>query len=673
MNVKEIFTKMKEDNLRNEINLAKKINDGNENLKNTLYKIKKNMEKLSIYSNVNYDCFSEKSNYKKNNNYHSTQSLDKINDKLIFNKTINPKKNKEEIQIINKPITIFDDDDDSKINNEKEVIHLKKELMDNNEIKINNTIKNNNQRINKNDIKNINKKDKKKDIKKPKIENKIEIENSYLTNHSDIKNNKDQNKSKILTSNSLNINESTLNKTNKSNSKQTEQNNKIQNQKKLKQKTITLKTTFQNQNIYKSPNLLLKTRITKNKINDKNNNITNSTTLQSNSKKKINNSKTINYDNDIIEHNKKTISIDSNKKYYDIDSQNKIILKYNTRRSDKNNLNNIYDKDYNNFGYNYNNNKQNLFLKNNSTGRNFNDYNIINEYKSDNINLYYPKKYTEDIINSIDSNNNYNNNNNFNNYENLINYNNNYHKNHNYYNNDYYNNNYNLPYNEKIRIISSSQNNIIRNKNYNNKFNIDERSDENKESNENSNLYKNKNEKHKKFQSDDYNNKNNNSIIHTRLNYIQKKYVELKNQIDILKKEKDFIKKEINEKEELNNHSIPKIKITKFKSESDLINKKRNKTLNKINSNKTKKIINDIYDDYKEREEKIIKEISKIKDYPEINKNDDKIGIFIDEIIKNGFNKYKNKKCSNCDSLLSKRIFVKKCPNRKHIFQNQLE
>ena len=39
MNVKEIFTKMKEDNLRNEINLAKKINDGNENLINTLYKI----------------------------------------------------------------------------------------------------------------------------------------------------------------------------------------------------------------------------------------------------------------------------------------------------------------------------------------------------------------------------------------------------------------------------------------------------------------------------------------------------------------------------------------------------------------------------------------------------------------------------------------------------------
>ena len=173
MNVKEIFTKMKEDNLRNEINLAKKINDGNENLINTLYKIKKNMEKVSIYSNVNYDCFSEKSNYKKNNNYHSTQSLDKINEKSIFNNSINLK-NKGEIQIINKPITIFDDDDDdSKINNEKEVIHLKKELMDNNEIKINNTIKNNNQRINKNHIKNIKKKIKKKILKKQKLKIKL--------------------------------------------------------------------------------------------------------------------------------------------------------------------------------------------------------------------------------------------------------------------------------------------------------------------------------------------------------------------------------------------------------------------------------------------------------------------------------------------------------------------
>jgi hypothetical protein len=174
MNVKEIFTKMKEDNLRNEINLAKKINDGNENLINTLYKIKKNMEKVSIYSNVNYDCFSEKSNYKKNNNYHSTQSLDKINEKSIFNNSINLK-NKGEIQIINKPITIFDDDDDSKINNEKEVIHLKKELMDNNEIKINNTIKNNNQRINKNDIKNIKKKIKKKILKKQKLKIKLKL------------------------------------------------------------------------------------------------------------------------------------------------------------------------------------------------------------------------------------------------------------------------------------------------------------------------------------------------------------------------------------------------------------------------------------------------------------------------------------------------------------------
>ena len=682
MNAKDIFVKMKEDNLKNEINLAKKINDGNENLKKTLFKIKKNMEKVFLYSNVNYDCFSEKLNDKSNNNYQKT-SLDKNYDNILSDKKINKRndyyndyysnENKGEIQIIDEPITIFDinQDDISKINDEKEVLYLKNELM------------NTNKNTNKNNIKNINKKENKgikKDIKAKKNENKIEIKNSNLSHNSYNRNNIDKNKNNsrtILISNSLNIDESTLNKTNKSNSKQTQnkQTNKIQNQKKLNQKTIKLKTTFQNQNIYKSPSLLLKTRISKNNRNSNNNNITNSTTLQSNSKKKINNSKTINYDNDINEQCKKTVSIDSNKKYYDIDSQNKIVSKYNTRRSDNNFLTNIYDKDYNNYyGYNFNNYNKNQFLKNNSIGRNFKNHNLKNVYKSENINLHNHKKFAENIINSIDSYENYNNinntynyNNDINNYENqnkYYNYNKNYDYYHYNYNNHNDNNNYNLPYNEGIRKISSSQGEIIRNHHYNNKFDIDERSDENKESNENSNLYNNKIEKHKKFKSEDLYNKSNNSIIHSRLNDIQKKYIELKSKIDILKKEKDYIKKE------MNNENISKIKITKFKSETNLIKKKRNKKPNSINFNETKYKLNDIYDDYKEKEEKIIKEISKIKDYPEINSKDDKIGVFIDEIIKNGYNKYKNKKCSNCDSLLSKRIYTKKCPNRKHIFQN---
>jgi len=65
MDSKEIFFKMREDNKKQEEELAKKIMDGNENLRNTLAKIKRDMEKISIHSNVNYDSF-QPQNYDNN-------------------------------------------------------------------------------------------------------------------------------------------------------------------------------------------------------------------------------------------------------------------------------------------------------------------------------------------------------------------------------------------------------------------------------------------------------------------------------------------------------------------------------------------------------------------------------------------------------------------------------
>lgn len=57
MNSQEVFAKMKEENKIQEEKLAQKIMEGNENLKKTLQKIKKDMEKISLYSNVNYDSY----------------------------------------------------------------------------------------------------------------------------------------------------------------------------------------------------------------------------------------------------------------------------------------------------------------------------------------------------------------------------------------------------------------------------------------------------------------------------------------------------------------------------------------------------------------------------------------------------------------------------------------
>ena len=63
MDTQEIFNKIKEENIKYEKNIVNRIMEGNENLKKTLAKIKKEMEKLSIHSNFNYDSL--KNDYKK--------------------------------------------------------------------------------------------------------------------------------------------------------------------------------------------------------------------------------------------------------------------------------------------------------------------------------------------------------------------------------------------------------------------------------------------------------------------------------------------------------------------------------------------------------------------------------------------------------------------------------
>jgi hypothetical protein len=104
MESREIFLKMREDNKKQEEELAKKIMEGNENLRNTLARIKKDMEKISIHSNVNYDSFdpnniekkeikynsipNNKSNYINYHNYHSNNSkenLEEIKEEKVAN------------------------------------------------------------------------------------------------------------------------------------------------------------------------------------------------------------------------------------------------------------------------------------------------------------------------------------------------------------------------------------------------------------------------------------------------------------------------------------------------------------------------------------------------------------------------------------------------------------
>ena len=47
--------------------------------------------------------------------------------------------------------------------------------------------------------------------------------------------------------------------------------------------------------------------------------------------------------------------------------------------------------------------------------------------------------------------------------------------------------------------------------------------------------------------------------------------------------------------------------------------------------------------------------------------------MFVDNLIKKTFNRYKNKDYINCYNLLSKGISIEKCPRRHHIFKKELE
>ena len=363
-------------------------------------------------------------------------------------------------------------------------------------------------------------------------------------------------------------------------------------------KKIQLKTNIKNKNnIFNPPHLLIKNRLKKT-INQQT--ITNSTTLQSNSKKRSEpNSKTINNERDLIQINKKKV------------------INFNNNTNHKN-IKKLFLNDINDNERKYFNNKEKTRNKINN--------NILSQP------LKKKEIKTHENINL--------------NYNNLIQKNN-------------------------IKRISLSQN-LLNNKQFKEEFNLNERNNENNESkldSINSDLQELKNEKHSKYYSEQLSHKDEeNTIIRIKLTNMQKKYIELKGEIDILKKEKDYMQKTINETKQNNKNNIPKLKNKKYKLNILKNNKKiENEKI------KSKKNAKEIYKDYKENEKEVLEKVCKIEDYPDIDPKSDRFGMLIDEIIRKAYHHYKNRQCTNCVSLLSKGFSAKKCPIRHHIFKEHFE
>lgn len=133
MDTEEIFNKIKEENIKYEKNIANRIMEGNENLKKTLAKIKKEMEKLSIHSNVNYDSL--KNDYKKEKIFkikENNPNIKIINLNQLENKNENMEKETNDIKLENQ----IQNENDLKF--EIEESSITEEFLKNHNNKINN-------------------------------------------------------------------------------------------------------------------------------------------------------------------------------------------------------------------------------------------------------------------------------------------------------------------------------------------------------------------------------------------------------------------------------------------------------------------------------------------------------------------------------------------------------
>ena len=645
MDTQQIFNKIKEENIKYEKNIANRIMEGNENLKKTLAKIKKEMEKLSIHSNVNYESL--KNDYKK-------EKIFKI------------KENNSNIEIIN-------------LNK----IEKKNKIKDKNEIKLENQFQQQN---------NLGFDKEESSITEEFLNNQNKIinnQNMISSIRSSHKRNKDsidsfsrcKNKKTAVTSDSLS--KSSANIIEKNNMKNFDNKNhkRIKNNSqppKIKFIQVSLNNVklrnFDDKNknkLSKSPNIAINKKIKKKNLIPKNKSI-GSSTIQSSSKKKSENNISKIRNNENEEQCKKLESLDSNKLYYDVDSENKIISKYNTLRSNK-------------------------FYTNNS------DINLDSNFNTININSNNNNFYNNNNENNINSNNNNQNNNNYN------------------YNSNNSNNNSSFLRNASRRAVyNSGSGSITRKEFYQNQnslsnlnpsyssnfFHISENSNAN--SKQNSNTISKKNSKKKKSFSQDniiINNDNKKdlkineeksenidsidssilkTINHKSINYVKynnddiyekklfknkinnakKEYIKLKNEIIILKKKKDYLKKTIEEGEKTPFIPRPKT-LKKFKSMNISKIHIRNNSAKNLKSEK------DMYSDFKLKEEELLNKLNKIEEIPDIDPNNDILGKYVDKIIFRSMRKFKNRQCLKCFNFLSKGFSVKNCNKRHHIFREQ--
>ncbi len=135
-----------------------------------------------------------------------------------------------------------------------------------------------------------------------------------------------------------------------------------------------------------------------------------------------------------------------------------------------------------------------------------------------------------------------------------------------------------------------------------------------------------------------------------KITMAQKEFLQLKNEIDLLKKEKEFIKNSI----EKTGYNKP-VDLQKIEKKNQMI------------KNALKKKGN--YEQVKQYEDKVMESINKHDFYFEDN-NDD-FGKYVDNIINRSLNAYKYRHCNNCSRLLTNGKSCGFCKKKHHLYRKQ--
>ena len=142
----------------------------------------------------------------------------------------------------------------------------------------------------------------------------------------------------------------------------------------------------------------------------------------------------------------------------------------------------------------------------------------------------------------------------------------------------------------------------------------------------------------------------------------KKEYIDLKNQINILKKERDFLltqKNQIINDEKLNQNKRKKqIKINNLSKSTNILELEKNSDI----LFEKKLLKDDLFKNLKKENKFDLSQDSLLKSH-------DSFGEYVDKIIKRSYRLYINRKCNVCLDLLSKGKSTKYCYKSHHKFK----